>query len=83
MKLTIKANEKITAAIIDKYRNAAGEYRGTKCTKINGDIYMIEFDFMPSYLWSDLEFWLEDENGNICDYAKMNVSKRNKMQFHK
>ena len=82
MKLTIKANEKITAAIVDKIKEN-GEFRGTKRTKINGDIYQIEFDFIPSFPWSDLEFWLEDENGHVCDYAKMNVSKRNKMQFHK
>lgn len=82
MKLTIKANEKITAALVDKLIRR-GEYVGTKRTKVDGDIYMVEFEFMPSYLWSDLEFWLEDDNGEVCDYAKMNVSKRNKMQFHK
>lgn len=71
MKLTIKANEKITSALVNKI------------SRLNNDIYSIEIDFEKSYPWSDLEMWLEDENGNICDYAKMNVSKRNKMQFAK
>ena len=71
MKLTIKANEKITSVLV------------RKVNRHSGDIYSIEFDFEKSYPWSDLEMWLDDENGNVCDYAKMNVSKRNKMQFAK
>lgn len=69
MKLTIKANNKITAAVVKKDENE--------------EIYSIEIDFDPSYLWSDLEFWLENENGRYCDHIGLNVSKRQKMQTHK
>ena len=82
MKLTIKANEKITVATIKEF-SRAGEDVGTKTNTIEGDIYAIEFDFLPSYLWSDLEFWLEDENGECCDHIALNVTKRQKMQTHK
>ena len=38
----------------------------------------------PPDLWSDLEIWLSDsETEKVIDYAKMNLSKRNKMQFSK
>jgi hypothetical protein len=70
MKITIRSNGKITSAKINKMRD--------------GSIYSIEFDFIPPYLWSDLEIWLNDsESGKFIDYAKMNLSKRNKMQFTK
>lgn len=71
MKLTIKANEKITSAKIIPRKSGENE------------IYAIEIDFDCAYLWSDLEFWLEDDSGAVTDHAAMNVSKRNKMQFHK
>ena len=71
MKLTIKANEKITDAKIIKHSTD------------NSTIYALEIDFIPSFLWSDLEIWLEDESGKWCDYAKMNLSTRNKMKFSK
>lgn len=70
MKITIKANEKITNAIIEK-------------VKATGDICSVELDFDCSYLWSDLEIWLEDDNGKYCDHMALNVSKRNKLQAHK
>jgi hypothetical protein len=71
MKLTIKVNEKITGARITPQINGENE------------VYAVEIDFDCSYLWSDLEFWLEDDSGERRDHAAMNVSKRNKMQFHK
>lgn len=71
MKLTIKANEKITNAKIIKRNNGAGE------------IYSIEIDFDCSYLWSDLEFWLDNDDGEYKDHMCFNVSKREKMQTHK
>lgn len=71
MKITVKANNKITDVNIIKKQYA------------NTEINFFEFTFEPSYLWSDLEIWLEDEKGQIKDYAKMNISKRNKMQFSK
>lgn len=82
MKITIKANEKITNAII-KELEERGDYIAPKNTECNGRIYSVEFDFLPSYLWSDLELWLEDDNGNYCDHLCLNVSKRQKMQTHK
>ena len=70
MKITIKSNGKITSAKIYKRRD--------------GSIDSIEFDFIPPDLWSDLEIWLNDsESDKFIDYAKMNLSKRNKMQFTK
>jgi hypothetical protein len=71
MKIIIKANEKITGAKIAPRKNGESE------------IYAVEIDFDCAYLWSDLEFWLESDDGKYCDHAAMNVSKRNKMQFHK
>lgn len=70
MKITIKSNGRINKGEI--IRNA------------DGTIYGIEFDFTPPNLWSDLEIWLNDsETDKFLDYAKMNLSKRNKMQFSK
>lgn len=70
MKITIRSNGKITDGKIVK--NANGEIRG------------IEFNFIPPELWSDLEIWLNDsETDKFIDYAKMNLSRRNKMQFTK
>ena len=70
MKITIRSNGKITDGKIIKDKN--------------GEIYAIEFDFIPPDLWSDLEIWLNDsETEKFLDYAKMNLSKRNKMQFTK
>ncbi len=70
MKITIKSNGEIATAKIHKRQD--------------GTIYSIEFDFVPPDLWSDLEIWLNDsENDKFLDYAKMNLSKRNKMQFTK
>lgn len=70
MKILIRSNGEITSAEIIKNKD--------------GTIFGIEFDFTPPYLCSDLEIWLNDsENGELLDYAKMNLSKRNKMQFTK
>ena len=70
MKITIRSNGKITDGKIIK--NA------------DGTIYGVEFDFIPPNLWSDLEIWLSDsESEKLLDYAKMNLSKKNKMQFTK
>ena len=70
MKITIKCNGEITEAKIHKMKD--------------GKIYSIEFDFIPPDLWSDLEIWLNDsESDKYLDYARMNLSKRNKMQFSK
>lgn len=82
MKITIKANEKITSAII-KELERNGENCGTKTHEISGDIYAVEINFECSYLWSDLEFWLENDGGEYKDHLCLNVSKREKMQTHK
>lgn len=73
MKFTIKSNGIINNVEVNK-------------TVINGKevIRGIEIDFTPPCLYSDLEFWLNDsETDNFLDYAKMNLSKRSKMQFSK
>ena len=82
MKLTIKANNKMNIATIKKLERN-GENVGTKTTQRSGEIYSVEIDFDTAYLWSDLEFWLEDENGNYCDHMCLNVSTRKKLQAHK
>ena len=83
MKILIKSNGKINSAIIKEFERN-GENVGIKTHEINGEIYAIEFDFTPPDLWSDLEIWLSDsENDRLLDYAKMNLSKRDKMQFTK
>lgn len=70
MKITIKSNGTINAVNVEK--NPDGTPRS------------IEFDFTPPDLWSDLEIWLNDsETDKFLDYAKMNLSKRNKMHFTK
>ena len=70
MKILIKSNGKINEGKILKNQD--------------GTIYGIEFDFTPPDLWSDLEIWLNDsKDDKFLDYAKMNLSKRNKMQFTK
>ena len=70
MKVTIKSNGTINSVNISKYQD--------------GSIQVIEFDFTPPELWSDLEIWLNDsETDKYLDYAKMNLSKRDKMQFTK
>ena len=70
MKITIKSNGTINQGKIIRNKD--------------GSIHSVEFDFTPPDLWSDLEIWLNDsENDNFIDYAKMNLSKRNKMHFSK
>ena len=68
MIFTIKTNGKVNDVKINKRKN--------------GEISSIEIDFMPPDLWSDFEFWL-DNNEKILDYAKMYIGKRNKMHFTK
>lgn len=68
MILTIKANGKINKVKVEK-------------TKKNIDGIKINFD--TCYAWSDLELWLEDNNGKYLDYARFNVSKRNKIKVTK
>lgn len=71
MKLAIKANNKINNIKVSK-------------SDIDGEIKEIEIDFEPSCIWSDLEFWLTNsEVTTVFDYARMNISKRNKMKFSK
>ena len=71
MKILIRSNGEITNGEIIRNKD--------------GTIYGVEFDFTPpAALWSDLEIWLNDnESGDLLDYAKMRLSKRNKMQFTK
>ena len=70
MKITIKSNGIINSMNIEKYPD--------------GTIRTIEFDYTPPDLWSDLEIWLNDsETDKYLDYAKMNLSRRNKMHFSK
>lgn len=70
MKLKISTNGKFNKVEINK--------------SPDGSIHDIEIDFDPADLFSDLEMWLCDgETNKFCDYAKMNLSKRNKMQFSK
>ena len=83
MKITIKSNGKITSAQIREIQQN-GELVGIKTHEANGEIQEIEFDFTPPDVWSDLEIWLTDSgSGKFIDYAKMNLSKRNKMKFTK
>ena len=70
MKFTIKCNGKINSVKVHK--------------DSDGSFHSIEFDFTPPDLWSDLEMWLNDStNDKFLDYAKMNLSRRNKMHFSK
>ena len=71
MKFTIKSNGKINDCKIIKYLDDSG-------------IECIEIDFTPPSFYSDLEFWLnESKTDEFLDYAKMRLSKTNKMQFRK
>lgn len=70
MKLLLRANGKINEAKIEKDKD--------------GTIYGVEIDFNPSDIWSDIEMWLNDSTtDDFIDYAKMYLSKRNKMKFYK
>lgn len=70
MKITIKSNGKINKVKTIK--------------NVDGTIHAVVVDFTPSDIWSDLELWLNDsKSDDFLDYAKMNLSKRNKMQFSK
>ena len=68
MKLIIKSNGKITK---------------TKTEKSKYGIESVNIDFEGSYVWSDLELWLEDDNGKYLDHLSLNVSKRNKLKAQK
>lgn len=69
MKLTIKAYKKINNIKMSE-------------SGINGEIKEIEIDFEPSYPWSDLDFWLTNsESTTVFDYAKMYITKRNKIKL--
>ena len=68
MKLTIKVNNRINNMYVSK--------------NINGEIKEIEIDFEPSYPWSDLDFWLTNSDATtVFDYAKMYITKRNKIKL--
>lgn len=86
MKITIKANESINETIINQLL-FNGENVGNVQTKATSDeskkINQIEIDFSCSPIWSDLEIWLEDENGKQCDYMRLNVSKAKKLKASK
>lgn len=70
MILTLKSNGTINGVNIEQYPD--------------GTARSIEIDFTPPDLWSDFEIWLNDgETDKFLDYAKMNLSKRNKMHFAK
>ena len=62
-----------------------GKFNDIKINKDKqGNIRDIEIDFEPSTFWSDFEFWLNDsEKDKFLDYAKMLLSKTNKMKFYK
>ncbi len=68
MKFTIKTNGTFNAIKINKDKQ--------------GNTRSIEIDYTPTVLYSDMEFWLENEE-KILDYAKMRLSKTKKMQFYK
>lgn len=86
MKITIKANESINETIINQLL-FNGENVGNVQTKAKSDenkkINQIEIDFSCSPIWSDLEIWLEDENGKQRDYMRLNVSKTKKLKASK
>ena len=69
MKLLIKANSGINGCKISKNRD--------------GSIEGVEIDFKKSDIWSDLEMWLDNDNGDYKDYAKMIISNRDKMKLYK
>ena len=70
MILTLKSNGTINGVNNEQYPD--------------GTDRSIEIDFTPPDLWSDFEIWLNDsETDKFLDYAKMNLSKRNKMKFTK
>ena len=86
MKITIKANEIINETIINQLL-FNGENVGNVQTKATSDenkkINQIEIDFSCSPIWTDLEIWLEDDNGKQCDYMRLNVSKTKKLKASK
>lgn len=82
MKLILKSNGKIISSQTEKFARS-DENISTKKSTVKGDIYAVEIDFEPCALFSDIEMWLEDENGEYCDHIALNVSKRKKLQAHK
>lgn len=62
-----------------------GKFNNVKVNKSkDGSIHDIQIDFDPANFFSDFEMWLRDsETDEFYDYGKINLSKRNKMQFSK
>ena len=69
MKLTIKANNTINNVKIEKDGNDG--------------IQAIIIDFEKSYVWSDLEMWLNSQDDKFLDYMKIYISNRDKMRAFK
>lgn len=70
MKLTIKANGGINNVEFNKNTET-------------GEIDDITIDFNTSNIWSDLELWLNNNNDDFLDYAKIIITKRKKMKLIK
>ena len=79
MKLTIKSNGTIHAVNVEpkKIYDPDDENLIVDSDEVNS----VEIDFTPPKLWSDFELWLEDDVGQIIDYKKIKLSRRNKLQM--
>ena len=79
MKLTIKSNGIIHTVKVEpkKIYDPDNDDLFRETNEVNS----VEIDFTPPVLWSDFELWLEDEEGKIIDYKKINLSRRNKLQM--
>lgn len=79
MKLTIKSNGTIHAVNVDPKKIYDPE--SSDLFIVSDEVNSVEIDFTPPQLWSDFELWLEDGAGQIIDYKKINLSRRNKLQM--
>lgn len=77
MKLTISSNGQIHDVKVVPNRTF-----DENDNVIEGEgVHNFTVDFTPPALYSDFELWLEDDDGNLVDYKKINISNKNKMKM--
>lgn len=77
MKLTIQSNGIIHSANVEPEYF----YNNNDEKEYTGKVKSVEIDFEPAARYSDFELWLEDDEGKLVDYKKINLSIRNKMKM--
>lgn len=77
MKLIIKSNGTLTSIQVNHE-----QYSCDDVIVETNNLSDIEINFTPSVLFSDLELWLEDDDGKLLDHKRINVTKKHKMKMY-